>query len=442
MSAQNPSGTTAGTSPMPATESLSTPARKRSGQVTTGVAVAIAVVLLAVGIGGGYFLGVYLTKTSTPTIDITETGSTLLEPLMDIWGPNYTSLVNSHVVLSPSGGGSGQGQSESEAGTIDIGASDAYTGSKLGVVDVPVAISSQLVVYNLASVPQLAHVHLNLNGTILAEIYEGTIKSWNATLIKNANPTVAKYLPNASIEPVVRSDSSGDTYIFSVYCDMSYAGWTYGNSTKAFSSTPPADGFDSGSGNKGVVDELVNVSYSIGYVGVSYLSDVNSSGKLGYAALGDNNANGAGGNVSASAANQKNYILWSLQNVSYDASLGLANLNYATDGLALSLILGGSPNGPSNPNNWTAGGGGKNNTTADPSPYPIVNLEYALIKTSPSDPSHQAYVVAFVEWAISAGNYGSNGTRSAYLADVNFVALTPQLEGYDLQALAKVTTSG
>ncbi len=65
--------------------------RKRSGTIGMGVAIALAVVLLLVGIGGGYFLGAYETKTSKSVTQITETGSTLLFPLMQIWGPNYTS---------------------------------------------------------------------------------------------------------------------------------------------------------------------------------------------------------------------------------------------------------------------------------------------------------------------------------------------------------------
>jgi len=397
-----------------------------------GAAIAIGVVLLAAGLGGGYFLGSYLSKTSTSTVDITETGSTLLEPLMDIWGPNYTSHVNSHVTISPSGGGSGQGQSESEAGTIDIGASDAYTANNLGVVDVPVAISSQLVMFNLGST--LDSVHLNLNGTILAEIYEGKITTWNDPLIVNANPSVK--LPSATIVPVVRADSSGDTYIFSVYCDMSYKSWAYGNSTKAFQTLAPANGFDSGTGNVGVIAELAKVPNSIGYVGISYEKSALSDG-LGYAALGDNVANtAAGGNLNTSAggsaANQKNYIDWNATNVSYDASLGLGELNYANNGLAVSLILGGSPAGPTT---WSVGGGGTNPTSTDPSPYPIVNLEYSLIKTAPANPSHQAYIVQFIQWAISYGN------AAAYLGQVNFLPLTSQLAGLDQQALSAVQIS-
>jgi phosphate transport system substrate-binding protein len=415
MSAQNPSGTTSG-------DQISSPQRRRTNTVGMGVAIAIAVVLLVVGIAGGYFLGASLTKSSTSTTNITEAGSTLLQPLMEIWGPAYTSNVNSHVTISPNGGGSGTGQSESEAGTIDIGASDAYTANNLGVVDVPVAFSAQLVMYNL---PGLNNVHLHLNGTILAEVYMGLITKWNDPMIAAANPGVS--LPSATIIPVVRSDSSGDTYIFSVYCDMAYKPWIYGNSTKAFQSTAPASGFQSGSGNPGVITKLNSTPDSIGYVGISYETIALMYGNVGYAALGDNEANSASGGVVAS-----NYVLPSAQNISDDANLALQYLNYASYGLALSLIMGGSPAGATT---WATGGGGTNPTAQYPTPYPIVNMEYTLIKTAPASTSHQAYVVQFIQWCISYGN------AATYLNQVNFIPLTPEIAGLDQQALQSVSIS-
>jgi phosphate transport system substrate-binding protein len=448
MSAQNPSGTSSSSGGAPQVESLSTPARKRSNPVTQGVAIGIGVVLLLVGLGGGYALGAYLTKVSTSTVDITEAGSTLLEPLMDLWGPNYTSLVDSHVVVSPGPGGSGIGRSEAEAGTIDIGGSDAYalgTGnapaSTVGVVNIPVAISSQLIVYNLSSVSALDGVHLNLNGTIMAEIYDGVITNWDSSIIQDANPTYASDLPNLEIVPVVRSDSSGDTDLFSTYCDMSYSAWTYGNSTSAFSppATPVKDS-ESGNGNSGEIGTLLNYSGSVGYVGISYMSTLTSphvSKYLQYAALGDNNANSLlGGNVDLNASAQANYILWSPTSVSYDANLALSQLNYPVDGLAINLILGGSPAGPIT---WAKGGGGTNATMQNPTPYPIVNLEYAVVKLVPADPAHQTYVVDFLEWAIAYGNYGATGTASTWINTVGFLPLTPEIQGLDQEALATVT---
>src|SRR5271155_2136968 len=123
MSAQNPSAST--TTPSPS-DNMSSPSRKRSGTMSTGMAVAVAVILLLVGLGGGYVIGYELNKgTSTSKTTVTETGSSLLYPLMESWAPNYTAY-NPNVLLSPASTGSGTGQADAEQGLINIGGSDGY----------------------------------------------------------------------------------------------------------------------------------------------------------------------------------------------------------------------------------------------------------------------------------------------------------------------------
>ena len=164
-------------------DSLSGSSRKTSSTMGMGAALGLAIVLLIVGLGAGYYLGGSLNKSSSSSsnqIQLSETGSSLLYPLMKAWGPNYTSY-NSKVVLSPASTGSGTGQSYAEQGLVNIGASDGYlsNASTTNLLNVPVAISAQLIYYNLAGVPG----HLNLNGTLLAMIYAGVITTWNDSRI-------------------------------------------------------------------------------------------------------------------------------------------------------------------------------------------------------------------------------------------------------------------
>ncbi len=49
---------------------------------------------------------------------------------------------------------------------------------------------------------------LNLNGTIVAQIYTGKITNWNDPAIKALNPGVS--LPSLKIVTLHRADSSGD----------------------------------------------------------------------------------------------------------------------------------------------------------------------------------------------------------------------------------------
>ncbi|MFZ0891087.1 MAG: substrate-binding domain-containing protein [Thermoplasmata archaeon] len=400
-------------------EQTSSPQRRRTGTIGTGVAIAIAIVLLLVGIGAGYFIGAYLTKTSSSKTQITETGSSLLYPLMNIWGPNFTSQVNSNIVLSTDSTGSGTGQSYAEQGLIDIGASDGYlsNASTSSLVNVPVAISAQLVVYNIPGLS--AGTHLNLNGSILAMIYAGVITTWNNPLIVAANPGVS--LPTNTIVPFVRSDSSGDTFLFSSLCYMSWAGWTYGYSTKAFANT--AVKWTGEMGNTGMVGAVTTTAYSIAYVGISYEKSVTGISGVNWAAVGDAAANSASGGVNAT-----NYVLPSAATIGQDANLALSNLQFASYGLSISLILGGASNGQAI--NITLGGGGKLPTTQYPTPYPITNLEYTLVKTT-SRPNTAAFV-QFLEWAISFGNL------PVYLNQVNFVPLTSDIVGLDMQELSGI----
>ena len=349
MSAQN----TAGTTP---TEQLSTPARRRSGTVGTAAAIGIAVVLLIVGIAGGYFLGADLNKsTSTTKVQLTETGSSLLYPLMTRWGGNYSAAT-----LSAASTGSGTGQSDAELGLVNIGASDGYlsNASATSLINLPVAISAQLIYYNLPGIT----ANLNLNGSVLAMIYNGTITTWNNPLILAAQPagvqTQLNGLASETIHPIKRSDSSGDTFLFTSLCYLSWSQWSFGFSTSALTGDTVATG---ATGNSGVVSALGSTTNSIGYVGISYEASANSAG-LHYAALGDNSSLSAAGGISPA-----NYILPSATNISYDANLGLTHLEFSTYQLAVSLILGGSPAGAID---LVKGAGGTNPTSASPTPYP------------------------------------------------------------------------
>ncbi len=412
MSTQKPTGTTA-------TDVLSGPTRRRGRTIGAGVAVAIAVVLLLVGLGAGYALNGYWNPSkSASTVTITEAGSTLLGPLFQLWGPNYTA-VNPNVRVTVALTGSGNGISEAESGGVDLGATDAYltpqNASANHLINVPLAISAQLVMYNL---PGLNGVHLNLNGTIIAKIYAGVITNWNDPAIAAANPGVA--LPNHAIVPIHRADGSGDTFMFTSLCYLSWSGWPYsfGTSVQWLGSSP------SYNGNGGMVTGLSGTQYGIAYIGISFLNEAIATGNIGYAAVGDQAAN-------LNGTNPQNYILPTPQNISADASLGLQNLQPPS--VAISLILGGVPGAIVTSANH--GTGGTMPTTQYPHPYPIVNLEYTLIKTAPGSPSHQFYVVQLLQWILSYGNL------PAYLNAVHFLPLTPAIIGYDMEALATVSVS-
>ncbi len=417
------------------TESLTRTRRGRSPTVAAWVALSVAVALLLVGLAGGYLLyGTINPKTGgVGEVQVTETGSSLLYPLLRIWGPNYTAY-NPGVLLSPASTGSGTGQSSAENGLVNMGGTDGYlaNASATDLINVPVAISAQLIYYNLPGVSG----HLNLNGTVLAEIYAGTITSWADPAILAAQSSAVDAqlngLSSKAIYVLKRADSSGDTFLFSSLCYMSWSGWTYGYSTSALSGLSGSYVL-SATGNSGMVTAVKGQVGAIAYIGISYESSLSGVAGVAYAALGDNRSLSASGGTDPA-----NYVLPTAQTIAADADLGLTHLEYGTYGLAVNLILGGSGAGAIT---LVQGAGGTDPVTGS-TPYPLVNLEYLLIKTAPvgntvtSAALHAT--VQFLQWAISYGNWNSTGSPSPYLTAVNFVPLTPSVTGYVMLELSSV----
>jgi phosphate transport system substrate-binding protein len=405
----------------PSNDDLSTVrSGRRSAGYSGAVLAVVAVVLLLLGLGAGIAVQRYVLgggSGTSSTVTISETGSSLIFPLFQLWAPAYHTL-HPEANVVPTSTGSGTGISSAESGTTDIGGTDAYingsVASQYHLLDIATAISAQLVFYNLPGVSG----HLNLNGSVIAKIYGGAITKWNDPEIAAANPGVT--LPDQSIIAIHRSDGSGDTYMFTQFCYLSWSGWPYGYGTSA--SFPTSGNVGTGQGNSGMVTTLQNTPYGIAYIGISYKTQATSAG-LQYAALGDQAANVDG-------TNPANYILPTPQNISQDANLGLVNLQPPS--LAISLILGGVPGAIL----LTKGGGGTMPTTANPTPYPIVNLENLLISTSPSSQSHMRDVVQFLEWSISYGQ-----SNAQFMVPVNFLPLTPAVIGYDMLALQGVPIS-
>jgi phosphate transport system substrate-binding protein len=179
-----------------------------------------AVTHTARGSGAG---GAVLAAASAGTIS--ETGSSLLYPLIRAWAAGYQKQTPG-VTVTTASTSSGTGITAATDDTADLGASDAYLSSgdlvkKPALRNIPLAVSAQTVVYHLPDVSGSAHV--KLNGTILAGIYSGAITMRDDPRITAVNPDVT--LPALKIVPVERSDSSGDTFLFTSYLSTQDSAW-------------------------------------------------------------------------------------------------------------------------------------------------------------------------------------------------------------------------
>ena len=254
-----------------------------------------------------------------------------------------------------------------------------------GLMNIPLAISAQEIAYNVPGVSG----NLKLDGPTLAQIYQGKITNWDASQIKALNPGVT--LPNLPIVTVHRSDSSGDTFLFSSYLSASDpSGWTIPPGTTV--SWPNVTGAVPAMGNGGMVQACQKNTGCIAYIGVSYLGQVTAA-KLGYAQL----KNKAG-----------NYELPTQTAISA-AAAQFADSTPASG--AVSMIFGSASDG-----------------------YPIVNYEYAIVPAKqPSALAAQA-VKAVLAWAIDP----TGGNASTFLDKVNFVTLPTKVVSLSAKLISNV----
>jgi phosphate transport system substrate-binding protein len=323
---------------------------------------------------------------------VTETGSTLMYPLFNLWAGGYNQKYSS-TTIQTAATGSGTGISSAESGTINIGASDAYLSPSVSTANpdlknIPTAISAQMVAYNVTGVQS----HLKLSGKLISEIYQGQVTKWNDSAIASANPGVT--LPNIPIVTLHRSDSSGDTFIFTQYLSKADpSGW---GTKVAFNTTvpwPAAPGALGESGNSGMVSGCKATPGCIAYIGISYLTQTLQAG-LAYAALG--NAKGQ-------------YVVPTQESIAAEAA-GFVKKTPANG--TISLIYGSVNNG-----------------------YPIVNYEYAIVSTHQSSSSTAKNIRSVLEWAINS-KYGNN---TSYLSQVNFQPLPSKVVAQSVKQILSIS---
>ncbi|MDG6989202.1 MAG: phosphate ABC transporter substrate-binding protein PstS [Nitrososphaerota archaeon] len=329
---------------------------------------------------------------SLPTTTISETGSTLLYPLFNYWVPGFnTTYTNVHI--NTAGTGSGIGISSAAAGTVQIGASDAYLlpaqmNQYPNLLDIPLAISAQMINYNIPGIP--GTTHLNMTGNILAQIYNGTISYWDNSQITAINPGVT--LPHQIIHPIHRSDGSGDTFIFTTYLSDTNSWWSshVGFATSvSFPGLPTAAAYI---GNGGMVQGCQQTPYCIAYIGISFMTNTQAAG-LGYAYL----QNRAGNFVNITQAN---------------IQAAAAQMVAATPpNEALSLVYAPGANS-----------------------YPIINYEYAIVSKTQANANTALVVRTFLDWCIDP----AYGNAQSYLNKVGFVALPGPIATLSYDQIAQI----
>ena len=145
-------------------------------------------------------------------IRVSGAGATFPQPLYERWIGAYHDL-HPEVAFSYEGVGSGAGIQRFLAQEVDFAASDAAMSDDdlakvgdRGALMVPVTAGMVVLAYNLPGFDGL-----QLSREAVVGIFSGDIRSWNDARIQDTNP--GAILPNKTVTPVVRRDSSGTTFV-------------------------------------------------------------------------------------------------------------------------------------------------------------------------------------------------------------------------------------
>jgi len=310
-------------------------------------------------------------------------------PLVSDWQKGYTTE-NPGIKISTASTNSGTGISSAGQGLVDFGTSDgplsdSQASQYSSLENIPMDVDGIEVVYNL---PGFSGT-LNLNASVLAQIYNGKITTWNDPAIAKLNPGVT--LPSTKIVTIHRGDSSGSTVTFVQYLNaQDPTGWP----TSLVSSTPTwpkAPGSLAETGTGAMVTAAGATTGSIAYVGVSYASKIKAA-KLSVAAV----ENAAGKFTTATPA-------------------------------ALTAAVDSFPAAPANGSEILV------NTTAATG-YPITGYEYAVVNSSQSSAAKADLLQNFLYWALTTG------TSSSYLGKVGFVPLPKATFDVAVSLITKISS--
>ena len=208
-------------------------------------------------------------------------GASSQSSAQDAWSAGFSTVAPGlTVTYDPQG--SGAGRENFISGGYKFAGTDAYLTDEDGElseatatcgsapIQIPNYVSPIAIIFNIDGVK-----NLNLTPEVLADIFAGTITTWNDPAIAAENPD--ETLPDTDIRPVHRSDESGTTENFTDYLDAVAAqNWSAG----VVETWPKKFGGEGAKGTDGVVKSVTDgQKNAIGY------ADASKAGDLGVAKI-------------------------------------------------------------------------------------------------------------------------------------------------------------
>ena len=225
-------------------------------------------------------------KSSSERVKLQGSGASFPAPLYMRWFQDY-SKKTAGVTVDYQAKGSGAGIKDLINETVDFAASDAamtdeeISQVKRGVVMLPMTAGKIVFAFNLPDGPK----ELKLSREAYAGIFSGKISTWDDPIILKCNDGVT--LPSMPITVVVRSDSSGTTYVLSSHLSAISPEWKDSFGIEKSINWPGDPRFVKGPKNDGVTALIKQTPGSIGYIeygfakqtGLPVASLENQSGK-------------------------------------------------------------------------------------------------------------------------------------------------------------------
>jgi phosphate transport system substrate-binding protein len=306
--------------------------------------------------------------------DITGAGATFPMPIYSKWAEGYKKATG--VSLNYQSIGSSGGIRQINAKTVDFGATDAPVSGenldKMGQVQFPAIIGGTVPVVNLDGIKP---GELRITGSVLADVFLGTITKWNDPRLAALNP--GKTLPNENITIVHRADGSGTTFNWTDYLATVSPEWLSKVGRGAAVKWPAASSVG-GKGNEGVAANVNRIKGSIGYVEYAYVKKNNMT----FLQL----QNKAGRYVSP-------------DDLTFAAAADGADW-FSIPGMGLSIV------DQKNPNAW-----------------PVSSASFIIMYKNPANKANSDEVLKFFDWAFKNGRKMSEELDYVHLPD----SLTKQI---------------
>jgi phosphate transport system substrate-binding protein len=220
------------------------------------------ILLLAVG------FSVPLARTQNAVI-LVGSGSSVPAPLYTRWAQEFGKR-SSGIQMRYLPVGTSEGIKQIAHGVGDFGAGESQLADKErkdgNLIELPAVLIAIVPIYNLPE----AHQELRFSGEVLAGIFLGDVKMWNAPQIAKLNPEVA--LPSLPIQVFNRPPGKGSNYVFTDFLSKSSARFRTQVGITASPTWPVGEAAER---STDMADKVKSNPGSIGYVEYQYAEKAN-----------------------------------------------------------------------------------------------------------------------------------------------------------------------